>query len=39
MLLIERGDFVPQVRENWDVDEVFAKGRYKNAEKWYDPEG
>jgi choline dehydrogenase-like flavoprotein len=39
VLLIERGDFVPQERENWDVAEVFAKGRYKNAEKWYDPEG
>jgi choline dehydrogenase-like flavoprotein len=39
VLLIERGDFLPQERENWDVDAVFVQGRYKNAGKWYDPAG
>lgn len=39
VLLLERGDFVPRERENWNVRAVFADGRYKNAEQWYDPEG
>jgi choline dehydrogenase-like flavoprotein len=39
VLLIERGDYVPYERQNWDPVEVFGKGRYKNAEKWYDVDG
>jgi choline dehydrogenase-like flavoprotein len=39
VLLIERGDFLPRERENWDVRAVFGQKRYKNAEQWYDPEG
>jgi choline dehydrogenase-like flavoprotein len=39
VLLVERGDYVPQEPENWDADAVFAKGRYKNAEDWYDVRG
>lgn len=33
VLLIERGDFLPQERQNWDPRAVFEKDRYKNAEK------
>ena len=36
VLLIERGDFVPQEPQNWDPEAVFVDGRYKNAEQWYD---
>ena len=36
ILILERGDFLPKERENWDPDEVFAKGRYRTSEKWFD---
>ncbi|OPF81732.1 dehydrogenase [Streptomyces antioxidans] len=39
VLLIERGDFLPQEKQNWDADAVFIKHRYQNAEKWYDAAG
>src|SRR5882757_67077 len=39
ILLVERGDFLPQERENWDVEAVFGQKRYKNAEQWYDEAG
>jgi choline dehydrogenase-like flavoprotein len=39
VLVVERGGFVPQETQNWDADAVFAQGRYKNAEDWYDVEG
>ncbi|MCH7916025.1 MAG: NAD(P)-binding protein, partial [Deltaproteobacteria bacterium] len=28
ILLLERGDYLPREKENWDAEEVFAKGRY-----------
>jgi choline dehydrogenase-like flavoprotein len=34
--LLERGDFLPRERENWDPEAVFAKGRYKSGETWLD---
>ena len=37
IVLLERGDFLPRERENWDVSAVFGKQRYKNAEQWFDP--
>lgn len=39
ILILERGDFLPKERENWDPIEVFAKGRYRTQESWYDGEG
>jgi choline dehydrogenase-like flavoprotein len=36
VLLVERGDHLPREEQNWSVEEVFAKGRYKNAEPWID---
>ncbi|MFZ6013011.1 MAG: FAD-dependent oxidoreductase [Bacteroidota bacterium] len=38
ILIIERGDYIPKERENWDAREVFTKGRYRTTEKWYDKE-
>jgi choline dehydrogenase-like flavoprotein len=35
ILILERGDFLPRERENWDMYEV-TKGRYRTQEKWYD---
>jgi len=39
ILIVERGDFIPREKENWDTEEVFLKGRYKAKEKWTDKKG
>lgn len=39
ILLLERGNFLPREKENWDVDEVFVKGRYTSKDTWYDKKG
>ncbi|MCI0751237.1 MAG: GMC family oxidoreductase [Flammeovirgaceae bacterium] len=36
ILIIERGDFIPKEKENWDPHQVFTVGRYRTTEKWYD---
>lgn len=38
VLLIERGDFLPQEPENWDEDAVIRQRRYQADETWYDAE-
>ena len=39
ILLLERGDFLPREKENWDTKAVFIEGRYKSKESWRDKEG
>ncbi len=39
ILLVERGDYLPRERANWDSDEVFRKGRYQADETWYASNG
>jgi choline dehydrogenase-like flavoprotein len=39
ILLIERGDFLPQEPENWSPEAVFDHKRYKPNETWYDETG
>lgn len=39
ILVIERGEFLPRERENWEQHEVFAKGRYQTTETWLDRNG
>jgi choline dehydrogenase-like flavoprotein len=39
ILLLERGDWLPRERENWDVEEVFVRNRYVSRETWLDAEG
>jgi choline dehydrogenase-like flavoprotein len=39
VLLLERGDFLPRERQNWDPHEVFENHRYANAEQWLDKDG
>lgn len=39
ILLLERGDYIPREKENWDTEEVFVKGRYKAKETWLDSKG
>ena len=39
VLLIERGDFVPQEAENWDPEAVWKYLRYQTPERWLDDKG
>ncbi len=36
VLLLERGDFLPREKENWDASAVFDQKRYLARETWYD---
>jgi choline dehydrogenase-like flavoprotein len=39
ILLLERGDFVPREKQNWDSHAVVRDGRYNNGEPWRDVRG
>lgn len=39
ILLLERGDFVPREKENWDARAVFVENRYHTREVWLDKDG
>ncbi|HEY5226600.1 MAG TPA: GMC family oxidoreductase [Methylovirgula sp.] len=39
ILLLERGDYLPRERANWDAREVFIEGHYQTKEWWYGREG
>ncbi len=39
VLLLERGDFLPQEPQNWSPEAVFDQQRYKPKEVWQDAEG
>lgn len=39
ILLVERGDFVPQEPENWDPVAVWKDRRYRTPEEWVDAAG
>jgi choline dehydrogenase-like flavoprotein len=39
ILIIERGDYVPREKANWDAKLVNVEGRYQTKEHWYDAEG
>lgn len=36
VLVLERGDFIPRERENWEPAAVFEEKRYLARETWYD---
>jgi choline dehydrogenase-like flavoprotein len=36
VLLLERGDFLPQEPENWSPRAVFVEGRYRPRDRWQD---
>jgi choline dehydrogenase-like flavoprotein len=38
VLVLERGDFLPTERQNWEAPAVFG-GRYKTTESWVDGDG
>jgi choline dehydrogenase-like flavoprotein len=39
ILLVERGDFVPQEEENWNPEAVWKHLRYQTKEQWFDDRG
>lgn len=39
ILLVERGDWLPREKENWDSRAVFIDNRYQAKETWYDESG
>ena len=39
ILLLERGDFVPREKDNWDGRSVNVQGKYQAKEVWLDKDG
>lgn len=39
VLLLERGDWMPQERQNWDPEAVWRHDRYRSGEQWLDRRG
>jgi choline dehydrogenase-like flavoprotein len=39
ILLLERGDYVPREKDNWDSRRVNIEGRYQTKECWHDRDG
>jgi choline dehydrogenase-like flavoprotein len=39
ILILERGDFVPQEDENWSAEAVWKELRYRTREHWLDEQG
>jgi choline dehydrogenase-like flavoprotein len=39
ILIVERGDFVPQEDENWSAAAVWKDLRYRTRERWLDEQG
>ena len=39
ILMLERGDYLPRSRDNWDAKTVFVDGTYQAPETWYSGDG
>ena len=39
ILLLERGDYVPRERDNWDSRAVNVEAKYNTREPWFDKQG
>ena len=39
ILLLERGDYLPREKDNWDAAAVFIDSRYISKDTWYDADG
>ena len=39
ILLLERGDYLPRERDNWDTDAVLLRRKYTTTETWLDTDG
>ena len=36
ILILERGDYLPREKENWEPTEIFLENRYQTNETWFD---
>ncbi len=36
ILVLERGDYLPREKENWDAQTLFNTDRYHTSEQWFD---
>ena len=36
ILIVERGDFIPQEDQNWSPQAVWSELRYRTSERWLD---
>jgi choline dehydrogenase-like flavoprotein len=39
ILVLERGDYVPREKDNWNATAVNVKGKYQTKEIWHDRDG
>ena len=39
ILILERGEFLPREKDNWNPKEVYQNERYFTHEKWYNLQG
>lgn len=39
ILIIERGNYLPREKQNWDPHAVFRENRYVSKDTWYDSHG
>ena len=39
ILMLERGDYLPRSRDNWDAKTVFVDGAYQCTDTWYGADG
>jgi hypothetical protein len=39
LIRLERGDFLPREKQNWEVNAVFLENRYVSQDTWYDHRG
>ena len=39
ILILERGDYLPRERDNWDSQAVFVDGKYQTTDTWRDRSG
>ncbi|MFI5335015.1 MAG: GMC oxidoreductase, partial [Chlamydiales bacterium] len=39
ILIVERGEYLPREKANWNPAALFLESRYKTNEKWYDKKG
>ena len=39
ILILERGEFLPKEKDNWNPTEVYQNQRYFTDEQWYDKKG
>ena len=39
ILMLERGEYLPRSRDNWDAKTVFVDGKYQAPDTWYGKNG